>query len=128
MFSLTSTKRLPATLIYIDGVSEVNISDGSLVLYADDIVLNRTICSSSDYLYLQNDVNALADCISASLLNLNPTKSKYMILEKVQTFALRMGTKNWTADYDSLLTTCNLPSLKKRRLFLKLSFLLSTSQ
>ena len=210
-------------LIYIDGVSEVNISDGSLVLYADDIVLHRTICSSSDYLYLQNDVNALADCISASLLNLNPTKCKYMIitrkrrailpptlltvlgntldkvssfkylgvwitkdlswskhvseicfkakkiigliyrqyyqhsntdtlkqlyissvrphleyaaavwdphlqkdinkLEKLQTFALRMCTKYWTADYDSLLTTCNLPSLKKRRLFLKLSFL-----
>ena len=44
-------------------------------------------------------------------------------LEKVQTFALRMCTKNWTADYDSLLTSCNLPSLKKRRLFLKLSFL-----
>ena len=42
------------TLIYIDGVSEVNISDGSLVLYADDIVLYRTIRSSSDYLYLQN--------------------------------------------------------------------------
>ena len=31
--------------------------------------------------------------------------------------------KNWPADYDSLLTSCNLPSLKKRRLFLKLSFL-----
>ena len=25
-------------------------------------------------------------------------------LEKVQTFALRMCTKNWTANYDSLLT------------------------
>ena len=44
-------------------------------------------------------------------------------LEKVQTFALRMCTKNWTADYDSLLTSSNLPSLKKRCLFLKLSFL-----
>ena len=33
-----------------------------------------------------------------------------------------MCTKYWIADYGSLLTTCNLPSLKKRRLFLKLSF------
>ena len=56
-------------LIYIDGVSDVNISDGSLALYADDIVLYRTICSSSDY-------------ISASLLNLNPTKCKYMIITR----------------------------------------------
>ena len=210
-------------LTYIDEVSEVNISDGSLLLYADDIVLYRTIRSSGDYLHLQNDVNALTDCVSSSLLNLNPAKCKYMIitrkrqailpptpltvmgntldkvssfkylgvwitkdlswskhvsevcikakkvigliyrqyyqhsntdtlkqlymssvrphleyatavwdphlqkdinkLEKVQTFALRMCTKNWTADYDSLLTSCNLPSLKKRRLFLKLSFL-----
>ena len=45
------------------------------------------------------------------------------ILEKVQTFALRMCTKNWTADYGSLLTSSNLPSVKNRRLFLKLSFL-----
>ena len=210
-------------LTYVDEVSEVNISDGSLLLYADDIVIYRTIRSSGDYLHLQNDVNALTDCVSSSLLNLNPAKCKYMIitrkrqaiipptpltvmgntldkvssfkylgvwitkdlswskhvsevcikakkvigliyrqyyqhsntdtlkqlymssvrphleyatavwdphlqkdinkLEKVQTFALRMCTKNWTADYDSLLTSCNLPSLKKRRLFLKLSFL-----
>ena len=53
-------------LIYIDGVSKVNIADGSLVLYANDIVLYRTICSSSGYLYLENDINALADCIFAS--------------------------------------------------------------
>ena len=63
-------------LTYIDEVSEVNISDSSLMLYADDIVIYRTICSSGDYLHLQNDVNALTDCVSSSLLNLNPTKCK----------------------------------------------------
>ena len=35
-----------------------------------------------------------------------------------------MCTKYWIANYGSLLTTCNLPSLKKRHLFLKLSFFL----
>ena len=69
-------------LTYIDEVSEVNISDGSLMLYADDIVIYRTICSSGDYLHLQNDVNALTDCVSSSLLNLNPTKCKYMIITR----------------------------------------------
>ena len=44
-------------------------------------------------------------------------------LEKVQTFALRMCTKTWRVDYDSLLTTCNILFPKKRHLFLKLSFL-----
>ena len=46
-------------------------------------------------------------------------------LKKVKTFALRMCTKNWTADYNSLLTTCNLPSLKKRRLFSNLVFFIN---
>ena len=45
-------------------------------------MLYRTICSSGDYLHFQNDVNALADCISSSLLNLNPTKCKYMIITR----------------------------------------------
>ena len=36
-----------------------------------------TICT-----FMQNDVNALADCISSSLLNLNPTKCKYMIITR----------------------------------------------
>ena len=45
-------------------------------------------------------------------------------LEKVQKFALRMCTKNWMAGYDDLLNTCcNIPSLKTRRLYLKLVFL-----
>ena len=44
-------------------------------------------------------------------------------LEKVQKFALRMCTKNWMASYDNLLTCCNIPSLKTRRLYLKLLFL-----
>ena len=69
-------------LIYIDEVSEVNISDGSLLLYADDIVIYRTIHSSGDYLHLQNDVNAVTDCVSSSLLNLNPAKCKYMIITR----------------------------------------------
>ena len=69
-------------LTYIDEVSEVNISDGSLLLYADDIVIYRTIHSSGDYLHLQNVVNALTDCVSSSLLNLNPAKCKYMIITR----------------------------------------------
>ena len=44
-------------------------------------------------------------------------------LEKVQNFALRMCTKNWMAGYDDLLTCCNIPSLKTRRLYLKIVFL-----
>ena len=36
--------------------------------------------------------------------------------------ALRMCAKNWSANYEDLLLQFNLPSLKLRRKFLKLSF------
>ena len=44
-------------------------------------------------------------------------------IEKVQKFALKICTKLWNRDYDSLLYTVDLPSLSTRRLYLKLSYL-----
>ena len=44
-------------------------------------------------------------------------------IEKVQKFALKICTKLWNRDYDSLLDTVDLPSLSTRRLYLKLSYL-----
>ena len=44
-------------------------------------------------------------------------------LESVQKFALRASTRNWQATYDSLIDTCNLPTLEQRRRLLKLSIL-----
>ena len=43
--------------------------------------------------------------------------------ERVQKFALKMCTKNWGADYGSLLQSCNLSTLASRRNCLKLCFL-----
>ena len=46
-------------------------------------------------------------------------------LEKVQKFAARLCSKNWShsCDYTSLLRLCNLPTLESRRLYLKLCYL-----
>ena len=46
-------------------------------------------------------------------------------LEKVQKFAARLCSKNWShsCDYTSLLRPCNLPTLESRRLYLKLCYL-----
>ena len=45
-------------------------------------------------------------------------------LEKVQKFALRLCTKNWShSNYSSLLEQCNLPTLETRRLYLRLCYL-----
>ena len=209
-------------LIYTDDVSQIILSNDSLLLYADDIVLYHPIYCQEDYNSLRNDVDSLCDWTSSAFLYLNAAKCKYMVisrkkqpivpltpilvcgnvlervnsfkylgvwitkdltwsrhvneictkarrvvgliyrqyyqystpetlnqlyvsfvrphleyaapvwdphlqkdidkLEKVQKFALRMCTKNWMAGSDDLLT-CNIPSLKTRRLYLKLVFL-----
>ena len=44
-------------------------------------------------------------------------------LERVQKFALKVSTRDWNADYDTLIRTCNIPTLEERRQLLKLSIL-----
>ena len=44
-------------------------------------------------------------------------------LERVQKFALKVCTKNWSSGYESLLQSCNLPTLASRRHYLKLRLL-----
>ena len=44
-------------------------------------------------------------------------------LERVQKFALKLCLRDWNAGYNSLLQSCNLPTLTHRRQHLKLCFL-----
>ena len=44
-------------------------------------------------------------------------------LEAVQKFAIRVCTKQWSSNYSVLLNAYGVPSLRKRRLILKLSYL-----
>ena len=44
-------------------------------------------------------------------------------LERVQKFALKVCTKHWSSEYESLLQACNLPTLASRRHYLKLGLL-----
>ena len=44
-------------------------------------------------------------------------------LEAVQKFAMRVCTKQWSSNYNALLNAYKVPSLRKRRLILKLSYL-----
>ena len=44
-------------------------------------------------------------------------------LERVQKFALKVCTKSWSSGYESLLQSCNLPTLACRRRYLKLCLL-----
>ena len=70
-------------IIFINDVSQVPLSDGSLLtLYADDIMLHRPIYSIDDYESLQNDIDNLYLCSSSISLDFNATKCKYMIISR----------------------------------------------
>jgi len=68
-------------IIYIDGLTNV-LPNGSISLYADDLLLYRPIRSSSDYQALQEDVDALADWILAHKLQFNCGKCKSMLVTR----------------------------------------------
>ena len=68
-------------LVYIDGLAGIQLSDGTLILFADDIVVYRPIRDPSDFVLLQGDVNTISDWIKSNL-NLNAKKCKQMVITR----------------------------------------------
>ena len=46
-------------LIYIDGLTSIPLNGGSLVIFADDLLLHKVIYCADDFLALQEDVDSL---------------------------------------------------------------------
>ena len=68
-------------LIYIDSISLIQLSQNSkLVLYADDILLYKTILTARDYTCLQKDINHIYFWSSSNGMSFNITKCKQMLL------------------------------------------------
>ena len=63
-------------------ISRVSISSGSLTVHADDLVLYRPVCSSSDFRLLQQDIDNINSWTSVNHLTLNSTKCKYMVISR----------------------------------------------
>ena len=70
--------------IYINGITEVGISANSYrVLYADDVLLYRGISQPEEDLHMvQSDIDELQRWSEEQLLQMNPSKCKYMIISK----------------------------------------------
>jgi len=66
-------------IIYIDGLTDV-LSNRSMRLYANALLLYRPIHSPTDYQALQADIDALSDWISAHKLQSNCDKCKCMLV------------------------------------------------
>ena len=69
--------------IYINSITELPLSpQSSRVLYADDALLYQPISHPDDFLAVQSDISMIKGWSDEHLLQLNPTKCKYMILSK----------------------------------------------
>ena len=63
-------------LIYINDLPEINTCQGAkITLYADDVLLYRTISSFDDFVKLQEDINKVGNWSSSNFLTLNLKKN-----------------------------------------------------
>ena len=70
-------------LIYIDDITDIELSAGSnLVLYADDILLYRPIRNIGHYSALQVDIDALSSWATQNAMTFNITKCKSMTISR----------------------------------------------
>ena len=69
-------------LIYINDIKNVELNDGNLLLYADDILLYHPICCLDDYVHLQQNIDKLYIWSEVNLLRFNPAKCKYIVISR----------------------------------------------
>ena len=70
-------------LIYIDDITGTVLSANSTIsLYADDMLLFKTINSLDDYADLQKDIDSLNNWVTANRLSFNTSKCKYMLFTR----------------------------------------------
>ena len=73
-------------LIYIDGLTSIPLNGGSLVIFADDLLLHRVIYCAEDTLALQEDVDSLANWITLHHLTLNVRKCKSLLVSRKHSY------------------------------------------
>ena len=70
-------------IIYVNSLANLHLSPGSsLILYADDILLYRALCSADDNSILQLDVDSLLAWIISAGLSVNLAKSTLLLISR----------------------------------------------
>jgi len=69
-------------IFYINDITMVPLSDGTMSLFADDLMLYRPIYSATDYHLLQMDIDKLSVWSDNNLLKFNGRKCKYMTISR----------------------------------------------
>ena len=72
-------------IIYVNSLANLHLSPGSsLILYADDILLYRALCSADDNSILQHDVDSLLAWITSAGLSVNLAKSTLLLISRMR--------------------------------------------
>ena len=72
-------------ILFINDVTIVRLSVNSdLNLYADDMVLYKPVRSAVDATEFQEDINLIANFVKSVLLQLNVSKTKFMVLTRAK--------------------------------------------
>ena len=70
-------------LLYMNDISKIPLSSGSkLYLFADDMLLYKPVTNAGDFSKLQDDINAINRWIVNNHLQLNPAKTKFMLISR----------------------------------------------
>ena len=69
-------------IFYIDDITMVPLSDSTMSIYSDDLVLYRPIHSATDYHLLQIDIDNICVWSDDNHLKFNGRKCKYMIITR----------------------------------------------
>jgi len=68
--------------IYINDITAVALSDRSMTLFADDVIVYQPIYTIADFHLLQTDVDKLCNWTDNNVLKFNSRKCKYMIISR----------------------------------------------
>ena len=68
-------------LIYINDVTCV-VSNGKIIIYAEDIALYQTIHSPIDFILVQQDINSICAWVNQKSLLLNTLKCCYLLFSR----------------------------------------------
>ena len=81
-------------LVFINDIFSVQLSEGSsLLVYADNILLFKSLSSLSDLAVFQHDVDLISAWISSNYLTANVEKSKCMLISRSRSQRLNFVTK-----------------------------------
>ena len=77
-------------ILYIDGLASLRLDGGSIVLFADDLLLYRVIRRNQDFELVQKDIDNLESWLTRYKLLLNPRKCKSLLISRKRVVSLAL--------------------------------------